>query len=180
MDDDFGDFDLETGMAWGTTKTSTTSRTTTSTTTAYSPPSRRYRGRFPVTVPDLDDDVFDFREENDMVDFFSQSASHQEVGAVDEADYGFSPSSPAVAGFGAGNRFPGRGSAGLDLNSQADMYVTPPDTDIYSIPRVLAPMPQKVFLTKHYRNRRLVSLKERRGTGEMTCYSYEPEGNHSE
>nr|CAB3490707.1 unnamed protein product [Digitaria exilis] len=24
-----------------------------------------------------------------------------------------------------------------------DMYVTPPDTDIYSIPRVLAPMPQK-------------------------------------
>ncbi|CAN6903116.1 unnamed protein product [Brassica oleracea] len=69
------------------------------------------------------------------------------------------------------------------------MYVTPPDTDIYSIPRVLAPMPQKyircamsdygcynvteppidaprdplykserdiskVFLTKHYRNRR--------------------------
>jgi len=24
------------------------------------------------------------------------------------------------------------------------MYVTPPDTDIYSIPRVLAPMPQKV------------------------------------
>jgi hypothetical protein len=24
------------------------------------------------------------------------------------------------------------------------MYVTPPDTDIYPIPRVLAPMPQKV------------------------------------
>ena len=24
------------------------------------------------------------------------------------------------------------------------MYVTPPDTDIYSIPRLLAPMPQKV------------------------------------
>lgn len=71
-----------------------------------------------------------------------------------------------------------------------EMYVTPPDTDIYAIPRVLAPMPQKyircamsdygcynvteppidaprdpmyksereiskVFLTKHYRNRRL-------------------------
>ncbi|XP_039020912.1 uncharacterized protein LOC120152878 [Hibiscus syriacus] len=71
------------------------------------------------------------------------------------------------------------------------MYVTPPDTDVYSIPKVLAPMPQKyircavsdyscynvteppidaprdplykserevmkVFLTKHYRNRRLV------------------------
>lgn len=70
-----------------------------------------------------------------------------------------------------------------------EMYVTPPDTDVYSIPRVLAPMPQKyircsktdfgsynvteppidaprdplyktereimkVFLTKHYRNRR--------------------------
>lgn len=71
-----------------------------------------------------------------------------------------------------------------------EMYVTPPDTDVYSIPRVLAPMPQKyircaktdfgcynvteppidaprdplykterevtkVFLTKHYRNRRV-------------------------
>ncbi|XP_042418568.1 PLASTID TRANSCRIPTIONALLY ACTIVE protein 6, chloroplastic-like [Zingiber officinale] len=71
-----------------------------------------------------------------------------------------------------------------------EMYVTPPDTDVYSIPKVLAPMPQKyircaksnfgsynvteppidaprdplyktereimkVFLTKHYRNRRL-------------------------
>ena len=24
------------------------------------------------------------------------------------------------------------------------MYVTPPDTDIYAIPKVLAPMPQKV------------------------------------
>ncbi|XP_020101477.1 uncharacterized protein LOC109719311 [Ananas comosus] len=71
-----------------------------------------------------------------------------------------------------------------------EMYVTPPDTDVYSIPRVLAPMPQKyircsksnfgcynvteppidaprdplyktdreilkVFLTKHYRNRRI-------------------------
>ncbi|KAJ4835941.1 PLASTID TRANSCRIPTIONALLY ACTIVE protein 6, chloroplastic [Turnera subulata] len=71
-----------------------------------------------------------------------------------------------------------------------EMYVTPPDTDVYSIPKVLAPMPQKyircsqsdfgrynvteppidaprdpmfksereifkVFLFKHYRNRRL-------------------------
>lgn len=71
-----------------------------------------------------------------------------------------------------------------------EMYVTPPDTDVYSIPKVLAPMPRKyircsktnygcynvteppidaprdplyktereilkVFLTKHYRNRRL-------------------------
>nr|GMC84804.1 uncharacterized protein LOC109157655 [Ipomoea batatas] len=36
-----------------------------------------------------------------------------------------------------------------------DMYVTPPDTDVYAIPKVLAPMPQKVYLTKHYRNRRL-------------------------
>lgn len=71
-----------------------------------------------------------------------------------------------------------------------EMYVTPPDTDVYSIPRVLAPMPEKyircsktdfgcynvteppidaprdplyksekeimkVFLTKHYRNRRV-------------------------
>ncbi|KAK1266911.1 hypothetical protein QJS04_geneDACA009107 [Acorus gramineus] len=35
-----------------------------------------------------------------------------------------------------------------------EMYVTPPDMDIYAIPKVLAPMPQKVFLTKHYRNRR--------------------------
>lgn len=26
------------------------------------------------------------------------------------------------------------------------MYVTPPDTDIYAIPRVLAPMPQKVYI----------------------------------
>lgn len=25
------------------------------------------------------------------------------------------------------------------------MYVTPPDTDVYAIPRVLAPMPQKVW-----------------------------------
>lgn len=71
-----------------------------------------------------------------------------------------------------------------------EMYVTPPDADVYSIPKVLAPMPQKyircsktdfgcynvteppidaprdplyktereifkVFLTKHYRNRRI-------------------------
>lgn len=77
-----------------------------------------------------------------------------------------------------------------DVFDFREMYVTPPDTDIYSIPRVLAPMPQKyircaksdygcyhvteppidaprdpmyksewevskVFLTKHYRNRRL-------------------------
>ncbi|XP_006662657.1 PLASTID TRANSCRIPTIONALLY ACTIVE protein 6, chloroplastic-like [Oryza brachyantha] len=76
-----------------------------------------------------------------------------------------------------------------DVFDFREMYVTPPDTDIYSIPRVLAPMPQKyvrctkknfgryhvseppveylrdplyktereimkVFLTKHYRNRR--------------------------
>ncbi|CAH2033538.1 unnamed protein product [Thlaspi arvense] len=76
-----------------------------------------------------------------------------------------------------------------DVYDFREMYVTPPDTDIYSIPRVLAPMPQKyircamsdygcynvteppidaprdplyksereiskVFLTKHYRNRR--------------------------
>lgn len=26
------------------------------------------------------------------------------------------------------------------------MYVTPPDTDVYAIPRVLAPMPEKVLL----------------------------------
>ncbi|KAF2291336.1 hypothetical protein GH714_022968 [Hevea brasiliensis] len=77
-----------------------------------------------------------------------------------------------------------------DVYDFREMYVTPPDTDIYAIPRVLAPMPQKyircamsdygrynvteppidaprdpmyksereilkVFLTKHYRNRRL-------------------------
>ncbi|KAF5195187.1 plastid transcriptionally active [Thalictrum thalictroides] len=76
-----------------------------------------------------------------------------------------------------------------DVYDFREMYVTPPDTDIYSIPKVLAPMPQKyircaksdygwynvteppidaprdplyksereilkVFLTKHYRNRR--------------------------
>ncbi|KAK6792125.1 hypothetical protein RDI58_011206 [Solanum bulbocastanum] len=76
-----------------------------------------------------------------------------------------------------------------DVYDFREMYVTPPDTDIYAIPRVLAPMPQKyircamsdygcynvteppidaprdpmyksereimkVFLTKHYRNRR--------------------------
>ncbi|KAF3494888.1 hypothetical protein DY000_02055283 [Brassica cretica] len=62
-----------------------------------------------------------------------------------------------------------------DVYDFIEMYVTPPDTDIYSIPRVLAPMPPKVqpfnpycgyrcldhclcimqvFLTKHYRNRR--------------------------
>ncbi|KAK8572316.1 hypothetical protein V6N13_047920 [Hibiscus sabdariffa] len=77
-----------------------------------------------------------------------------------------------------------------DVYDFREMYVTPPDTDVYSIPKVLAPMPQKyircamsdygcynvteppidaprdplykterevmkVFLTKHYRNRRL-------------------------
>lgn len=77
-----------------------------------------------------------------------------------------------------------------DVYDFREMYVTPPDTDIYAIPKVLAPMPQKyircaksdygcynvteppidaprdplyksereifkVFLTKHYRNRRL-------------------------
>ncbi|KAF2591632.1 hypothetical protein F2Q70_00040317 [Brassica cretica] len=31
-----------------------------------------------------------------------------------------------------------------DNDVYEQMYVTPPDTDIYSIPRVLAPMPQKV------------------------------------
>ncbi|TVU27375.1 hypothetical protein EJB05_29980 [Eragrostis curvula] len=31
-----------------------------------------------------------------------------------------------------------------DVFDFREMYVTPPDTDIYSIPRVLAPMPQKV------------------------------------
>ncbi|KAG9457149.1 hypothetical protein H6P81_001657 [Aristolochia fimbriata] len=76
-----------------------------------------------------------------------------------------------------------------DVYDFREMYVTPPDTDVYSIPKVLAPMPQKyircaqsdygcynvteppidaprdplykstkeihkVFLTKHYRNRR--------------------------
>ncbi|XP_050238669.1 PLASTID TRANSCRIPTIONALLY ACTIVE protein 6, chloroplastic [Mercurialis annua] len=76
-----------------------------------------------------------------------------------------------------------------DVYDFREMYVTPPDTDVYAIPRVLAPMPQKyircamsdyggynfteppveaprdplyksekeiskVFLTKHYRNRR--------------------------
>ncbi|KAG2663300.1 hypothetical protein I3760_16G022400 [Carya illinoinensis] len=77
-----------------------------------------------------------------------------------------------------------------DVYDFREMYVTPPDTDVYAIPRVLAPMPQKyircaksdygcynvteppidaprdplyksereiqkVFLTKHFRNRRL-------------------------
>ncbi|KAL3845492.1 hypothetical protein ACJIZ3_002895 [Penstemon smallii] len=77
-----------------------------------------------------------------------------------------------------------------DVYDFREMYVTPPDTDIYAIPKILAPMPQKyircaqsdygcynvteppidaprdpmyksekevlkVFLTKHYRNRRL-------------------------
>ncbi|KAK3013075.1 hypothetical protein RJ639_009914 [Escallonia herrerae] len=81
-----------------------------------------------------------------------------------------------------------------DVYDFREMYVTPPDTDIYAIPRVLAPMPQKyircaksdygcynvteppidaprdpmykserevlkVFLTKHYRNRRLGDLE---------------------
>ncbi|KMZ66662.1 plastid transcriptionally active 6 [Zostera marina] len=76
-----------------------------------------------------------------------------------------------------------------DVYDFGEMYVTPPDTDIYAIPKILAPMPkktircamsdfgsynvteppidaprdplyksereiQKVFLTKHYRNRR--------------------------
>ncbi|CAN6880989.1 unnamed protein product [Brassica oleracea] len=30
-----------------------------------------------------------------------------------------------------------------DVYDFREMYVTPPDTDIYSIPRLLAPMPQK-------------------------------------
>ncbi|KNA12685.1 hypothetical protein SOVF_123820 [Spinacia oleracea] len=77
-----------------------------------------------------------------------------------------------------------------DVYDFREMYVTPPDTDVYAIPKVLAPMPDKyircaktdygwynvteppidaprdpmykserevskVFLTKHYRNRRL-------------------------
>ncbi|ONI34595.1 hypothetical protein PRUPE_1G489500 [Prunus persica] len=77
-----------------------------------------------------------------------------------------------------------------DVYDFREMYVTPPDTDVYAIPRVLAPMPQKyircaksdfscynvteppidaprdplykserdvlkVYMTKHYRNRRL-------------------------
>ncbi|XP_024019128.1 uncharacterized protein LOC21387344 [Morus notabilis] len=77
-----------------------------------------------------------------------------------------------------------------DVYDFREMYVTPPDTDVYAIPKVLAPMPQKyircaksdygcynvteppidaprdpmyksereilkVYLTKHYRNRRL-------------------------
>ncbi|XP_027338431.1 uncharacterized protein LOC113852403 [Abrus precatorius] len=77
-----------------------------------------------------------------------------------------------------------------DVYDFREMYVTPPDTDVYSIPKVLAPMPQKyircaqsdfgsynvteppidaprdplyktereilkVYLTKHYKNRRL-------------------------
>ncbi|KAI4337861.1 hypothetical protein L6164_016229 [Bauhinia variegata] len=77
-----------------------------------------------------------------------------------------------------------------DVYDFREMYVTPPDTDVYAIPKVLAPMPQKyircsesdfgcynvteppidaprdplyktereiqkVFLTKHYKNRRL-------------------------
>ncbi|CAK9152026.1 unnamed protein product [Ilex paraguariensis] len=81
-----------------------------------------------------------------------------------------------------------------DVYDFREMYVTPPDTDIYAIPKVLAPMPQKyircaksdygcynvteppidaprdpmyksereilkIFLTKHYRNRRLGDLE---------------------
>lgn len=77
-----------------------------------------------------------------------------------------------------------------DVYDFREMYVTPPDTDVYAIPKVLAPMPQKyircaqsdygcynvteppidaprdplyksekevlkVFLTKHFRNRRV-------------------------
>ncbi|XP_020212745.1 uncharacterized protein LOC109797200 [Cajanus cajan] len=77
-----------------------------------------------------------------------------------------------------------------DVYDFREMYVTPPDTDVYSIPKVLAPMPQKyircaqsdygsynvteppidaprdplyktereilkVYLTKHYKNRRM-------------------------
>ncbi|KAF3447041.1 hypothetical protein FNV43_RR12221 [Rhamnella rubrinervis] len=77
-----------------------------------------------------------------------------------------------------------------DVYDFREMYVTPPDTDVYAIPKVLAPLPQKyircaksdfgvynvteppidaprgplyksdrevqkVYLTKHYRNRRL-------------------------
>lgn len=30
------------------------------------------------------------------------------------------------------------------------MYVTPPDMDVYSIPKVLAPMPQKVLSDTYF------------------------------
>lgn len=35
-------------------------------------------------------------------------------------------------------------SCGFSFNG-LQMYVTPPDTDVYAIPKVLAPMPQKVL-----------------------------------
>ncbi|XP_020406967.1 uncharacterized protein [Zea mays] len=109
-------------------------------------------------VPDPDDDVFDFREINNI----TCTCLLTQLCGAHLAEHGI---------------------------SAQQMYVTPPDTDIYSIPRVLAPMPQKyarctkknfgryhvseppvehlrdplyktereimkVFLTKHYRNRR--------------------------
>uniref|UniRef100_A0A453KDK3 Plastid transcriptionally active 6 n=1 Tax=Aegilops tauschii subsp. strangulata TaxID=200361 RepID=A0A453KDK3_AEGTS len=37
-----------------------------------------------------------------------------------------------------------------DVYDFREMYVTPPDTDIYSIPRVLAPMPQKVHISCYF------------------------------
>ncbi|KAH9618718.1 hypothetical protein KSS87_002652 [Heliosperma pusillum] len=81
-----------------------------------------------------------------------------------------------------------------DVYDFREMYVTPPDTDVYSIPKVLAPMPEKyircaksdygcynvteppvdaprdplyksereiwkIFLTKHYKNRRFTDLE---------------------
>uniref|UniRef100_A0A0E0NU90 Uncharacterized protein n=1 Tax=Oryza rufipogon TaxID=4529 RepID=A0A0E0NU90_ORYRU len=60
--------------------------------------------------------------DDDMFDFFSQSQAHHEAASVDADEYGFSQASSGHGGSGAGYHFPGRGSAGLDLNSQVEDF----------------------------------------------------------
>jgi hypothetical protein len=60
--------------------------------------------------------------EEDTVDFFSQSYTHHLVAAIDAFKYGFSQGSSGQVGSGAGFHFRGRGSGGLDLYSQTDAF----------------------------------------------------------
>ncbi|OAE18828.1 hypothetical protein AXG93_313s1270 [Marchantia polymorpha subsp. ruderalis] len=41
-----------------------------------------------------------------------------------------------------------------DVYDFREMYVTPPDTDTYSIPKVVGTMPKKIFLMRHLKDRR--------------------------
>ncbi|KAM7518768.1 hypothetical protein LguiB_017730 [Lonicera macranthoides] len=133
-------------------------------------------------APDSDDDVYDFRED-------PMTTNMKNPSMIGPTGYEF-PFFVVVSGTAPlFLMFFSNLSTFLSAR-RLEMYVTPPDTDIYAIPRVLAPMPQKyircaisdygcynvteppidaprdpmyksereilkVFLTKHYRNRRL-------------------------